>query len=288
MPVRGAADEPMCGGTDEGVQSVGTTDSVIVARLLFVGFPGGGVRQNEPTWADTLVADLKAYIWAMSRGHPRFNLTVMRRLDDTSKSWISKHQQSYYTATTGGLLNTEIMQSVDSVYAANSQSSIWSGVEMVWVIHSNCVFSNCGIGGWGGLSLTGTVPSFSGTGTHQHLNDGLPINHAGNRTFAAQVAGHEYGHLLQFQHSPHTNTAESNYVNLGWYDVMRANTGYGASERGVLPYHVIHLNQANWLTITTVASDVLGLRIKDMRAQDGVVYKVTVPGSSQSGAGQEK
>jgi hypothetical protein len=279
-PVLATEYELNCGGAQEGVQTVGPTDSVIVARVVFVGFYNQPSRQNEPTWADTLTTNLKNYIWAMSRGHQRFSLNVVRRLDDSTKVWIAKHTASVYGGA-GGSLNTEIMQTIDSTYVAALSTNIWSGVEMVFMIHHNCAFTDCNVGGYGGLGLTGSINAFTGTGTTQHLNDGLPVNHAGNRTFAEQVAGHEYGHLLGFSHSPHTNTAESNYVNMGWYDIMRANTGYGASERGVVPYHVQWLVQAGWLSKTTLSSDVVGLRVKDVRGADGVVYEVTIPGSNQ-------
>lgn len=236
----------------------------------FIGFPDEPTPQNLPSWAKELKTDFADYITSISHGSQTLDLHIIKRTDESTKAWIADTTAAGYNGASG-TLNTEIMNKIHEAYLPVLQDSIREGVEQVSIYHYTHVWSNNGIGGYGGLSV-GTVPGFEGGLTIRFPQadvDGIP-----NKTWTEYATGHEYGqHLGYYTHTPNMNLSRyvpgvgwvpnERYVNMGRYDCMRANGGNNVSVQGFLPYHPKLLaDYLGWPNIVEVTSDVLGLHIR--------------------------
>lgn len=260
-------------------------DPLVEARIVFVSFPDE--FQQNPVWSEALRAELTDYIAAMSRGRQQFNLSVLTRPDAPGTVWLATHPPSYYAETGRGFaaVNAEVMTRIDSLLP-----NVWNGVEQVFMVHYRCAWTvdECAAVAWSGLGFVGagTVPGFSGHGTTQRIV-GSDVNSALEASTAAHLAGHEYGHVLGFPHSPGTTpqiTQPSEIVNMGHYDAMTATASY-IREQGLFPYHAMWLSDpdnVNWIPRVTLTADTVGLRVPDLRGPSAAVYLVPTADPTQS------
>jgi len=301
-PSRASADpslehDPQCGatptrltkgpGTESARRPQVATDSYVEARIVFVGFPNHA--QALPVWADSMAAELSDYITTMSRGAQTLHVSVLRRTDIPGNAWVADSVAAHYVNYGFGTLNTEIMNKI-----ANQQSGVWTGVEMVFMVHYQCTFPcnpadpsnesscefNCYYGGIDDLELTGSVPGFSGYGTTTRFYYPLvddPFNHHAQLNFAA----HEYGHVMGLWHSPGSDNADANFANMGRYDIMRSGLhAYCQRGDGLIPYGAPQLVTLGWLPSTLVTTDTRNLHIPDCRAANATAIRVNIPNAS--------
>jgi hypothetical protein len=287
-------DEPefVCGAESIPESYISATDPLVVARIVFVGFPNeGAARQELPAWGNTFRAELADFINVMSRGQQNFDISIVTRPDDPTKAWIADSAACDYDGNWGEL-NTQIMERI-----ALQAPGTWSGVEQVFIVHYSCVWNNpaifprsCGVGGVSGLGLKRTISGFTGGGTTQKMlaancTSWPPINNEpGLRQYEWNiwVAAHEYGHRIpNVDHPPHSRDDEPPVVDYGHYDVMNGNSGGAKTNAGLKPYHDMQLVNAGWLPLQTVLSTTLGLALKDVCNPTAVAYRVNTPDPKQ-------
>lgn len=273
----------VCGGWDGEGSATSYQDSLVVTRIVFIGFPDEPNRQDLPSWADTLKGEFSSFIESMSHGKQTLQLSIVKRLDDSTKVWVADSSAAEYNYDWHGL-NREILKRIHDVCLAATGDSIWKGVEQVCIYHYTCVWSDFGYGGYAFFGFTG-VPALEAEGFTLRF-PAQAVNSNSNRTWSSYATGHEYGHNLGFViHTPNTDDPDdaADYVNMGRYDCMRGNGGNNVSLQGFLPYHVKLLaDNFGWLDVATVNADTVDLRIPDVRdADDGKIYRVNVPNSNQ-------
>lgn len=282
-----------------GVLAFLPSDPQVEARIIFVGFPNNDTL-TTPVWADELAAELSDYVLTMSRGRQQMSVSVIRRPSpDQDMAWIAASPASFYHGPVGGggygAINREVIKAVGEILG----QAVWDGVEMVFMMHSQCTLGcadpstqtscseTCRYSGVAGLSLGPPIPgsAFNAVGVTQRYLYWPYVNTDRNRKGLAWVAGHEYGHWLGFNHTAGADSLAPNTVNPGKYDLMRSSASF-VSELGLVPYSSLQLSGTSlggggWVPRQWITGDTEGLRVPDVRGPEAVTYQIPIPGSTQ-------
>jgi hypothetical protein len=268
------------------------------ARIIFIGFPGGADTLTLPVWADSMASTLHNFIGAMSRGAQVLNVSVLRRTDAPESAWVAPYTAHDYVITHGGrayqYCNRDVVRHISEI-----DSTVWVGVDALFMVQYQCLFpcstttndwtceASCP---WGGVNVVMTdlpqeersgIPGFglgNMPGSTQRVFFWPYLNTLLAAAAAPWVAGHEYGHVLGLaQHTPGSSppdTSQRYYNNPGRYDLMRAIGCSGCVQEGIIPYGPYSLNAFGWLPRVRVQTDTLGVRIPDIRSEDGFVIEI--------------
>jgi hypothetical protein len=271
-----SVDEPfVCAGDSLAEAYISTTDPLVVARIVFVAFPDEPPeRQNLPSWASTLRAELADFIRVMSHNQQNFDISILTRPDDPTKAWIANSPACTYSSDFGEL-NTQIMETI----AAQVPGTPWQNVEQVFMIHYTCAWQTqlglgCGVGGVSFLALKPDrpIPGFTAPGrggTSQHMLSGSCTAYGAINDYPqyewtvwAALTSTDTGSPASITH----RTPESTRLRRSTtdYDAMNGSGSWPKYKDGLVPYHALNLVRAGWLPVQTIASTTLNVAVKDV------------------------
>jgi len=238
---------------------------VVKALMVCVSFPllaDPGI----PSWLPPMAGEgvegyLEEYVRKVSDNKQILDITFERRPAPFQAypyiaAYSELHYQQLHLPGTNhgghGALNEEILLQVQLNHSFEDPDYL-ARFDLVFMVYNGVPYSD-DIGGVAALELPSDFPSaFTRRGySVRLLNPGYAnqnIHSDGNRVHGAWVQVHEYGHLLEFMHSPHSEIPENGEPcrkKSGRYDPMQAYVP-AFTEWGYYPYHVLNLLQKEWI-----------------------------------------
>ena len=236
------------------------------ALMVCVTFPPPLIVDPRiPDWLPDMAGEgveghLEEYVRKVSDNKQSLDITFERRpAPFQDEPYMADHCEQHYRDLPGnhgghGVLNGEILLEVQANHAFEDPDYL-ARFDVVFMVYNGIPYSDL-IGGTSSLDLPSqfyevTQSQFSGKGysvrlLHPGYQD-QDIDSDGNRAHSEWAQVHEYGHLLDFDHSPHSEFPAPCRKLRGRYDPMQSEIPAGP-ERGYYAYHVLNLlHYGDWI-----------------------------------------
>jgi len=273
-----------------------------VGKMVFVAYGDPNTPDDLPSWADSFAQNFANYLHWVSNSHLNPNISVLRRIDNSTKAWKNPvlsvtYQNPCGQGLTYGNANAWLFQKIHDDYSSLAGNpNVWNGVNVVFIVHYNSVFCGASRIAVGNLGFTGTgfdpsTVGFNGIGVSMTTSQSWTLNDSHQVLHLEGAVSHEFGHRLGFLHDLGTSSAglqcgmptpPSEFINMGIYSVMDE-WALNNDDVGFLSYHPMNLLSKGWVAKQVVSPTCTPLTIElpDIRSANGKVLEVDVEGSDQ-------